>query len=108
MRSFRTAAGVFVALTLVLLANHPAAAAETIRIGYLGPLTGVLAQAGKDMLMGEDPLHDDRVLNRGDELHPPGTAKRSASRTGQQVFRNQLFLFVSLALMKEPLEPILL
>jgi hypothetical protein len=24
--------------------------------------------------MGEDPLNDGRVLNRGDELHPPGTA----------------------------------
>ena len=23
--------------------------------------------------MGEDPLNDGRVLNRGDELHPPGT-----------------------------------
>jgi branched-chain amino acid transport system substrate-binding protein len=52
MRSFLTAAGVFVALALVLLANHPAAAAETIRIGYLGPLTGIFAQAGKDMLDG--------------------------------------------------------
>ena len=52
MRSFRTAVGVFAALALVLLANHPAAAAETIRIGYLGPLTGIFAQAGKDMLDG--------------------------------------------------------
>jgi hypothetical protein len=25
--------------------------------------------------MGEDPLNDGRVLNRGDELHPPGTAR---------------------------------
>ena len=24
--------------------------------------------------MGEDPLNDGRVLNRGDELHPPGSA----------------------------------
>ena len=24
--------------------------------------------------MGEDPLNDGRVLDRGDELHPPGTA----------------------------------
>jgi branched-chain amino acid transport system substrate-binding protein len=50
--SFRTLAGVFVALTLVFLAGRPAAAAETIRIGYLGPLTGIFAQAGKDMLDG--------------------------------------------------------
>jgi branched-chain amino acid transport system substrate-binding protein len=52
MKSIRIAAGVFFALGLVLLANHPAAAAETIRIGYLGPLTGIFAQAGKDMLDG--------------------------------------------------------
>jgi branched-chain amino acid transport system substrate-binding protein len=52
MRSFSTAAGAFVALALVLFANHPVAAAETIRIGYLGPLTGIFAQAGKDMLDG--------------------------------------------------------
>jgi branched-chain amino acid transport system substrate-binding protein len=52
MRSFRTAASVFVALALIFLADSPAAAAETIRIGYLGPLTGIFAQAGKDMLDG--------------------------------------------------------
>ena len=52
MGSFRIAAGVFVALALVFLADRPAAAAETIRIGYLGPLTGIFAQAGKDMLDG--------------------------------------------------------
>src|ERR1700693_1640630 len=52
MRSLRIAAGVFLALALVVLANDPAAAAETIRIGYLGPLTGIFAQAGKDMLDG--------------------------------------------------------
>ncbi len=52
MSSFRTAAGVFVALALVSLANHPAGAAETIRVGYLGPLTGIFAQAGKDMIDG--------------------------------------------------------
>jgi branched-chain amino acid transport system substrate-binding protein len=52
MKSFRMAASVFFALALVVLAIHPAAAAETIRIGYLGPLTGIFAQAGKDMLDG--------------------------------------------------------
>ena len=25
--------------------------------------------------MGKDPLNDGRVLDRGDELHPPGTAR---------------------------------
>jgi len=41
-----------VALALVLLAARPSPAPETIRIGYLGPLTGIFAQAGKDMLDG--------------------------------------------------------
>jgi len=25
--------------------------------------------------MGDDPFNDGRVLNRGDELHPPATAR---------------------------------
>ena len=49
MRQLRVAGMV---LTLILLAAHPSTAAETIRIGYLGPLTGIFAQAGKDMLDG--------------------------------------------------------
>ena len=40
------------ALALALLASGPVAAAEAIRVGYLGPLTGIFAQAGKDMLDG--------------------------------------------------------
>ena len=36
----------------VAFAAGPAAAAETIRVGFLGPLTGIFAQAGKDMLDG--------------------------------------------------------
>ena len=40
------------ALGLVLLAIGPAAAADSIRVGYLGPQTGIFAQAGKDMLDG--------------------------------------------------------
>ena len=39
-------------LTLVALAAQPVAAAETVRVGYIGPLTGIFAQAGKDMLDG--------------------------------------------------------
>ena len=39
-------------LALSLLVPRPAIAAETIRIGYLGPQTGIFAQAGKDMLDG--------------------------------------------------------
>jgi branched-chain amino acid transport system substrate-binding protein len=49
MRQLRVAGMV---LTLILLVAHPSAAAETIRIGYLGPLTGIFTQAGKDMLDG--------------------------------------------------------
>ncbi|HEX6775666.1 MAG TPA: ABC transporter substrate-binding protein, partial [Methylomirabilota bacterium] len=49
MRKLRVAG---VALAIVLLAARPSPAAETIRIGYLGPLTGIFAQAGKDMLDG--------------------------------------------------------
>jgi hypothetical protein len=37
---------------LVLAGPRPATAAETLRVGYLGPLTGLFAQAGKDMLDG--------------------------------------------------------
>ena len=40
------------ALGLLCLVARPSAAAETIRIGYLGPQTGIFAQAGKDMLDG--------------------------------------------------------
>ncbi|HJR02818.1 MAG TPA: ABC transporter substrate-binding protein, partial [Methylomirabilota bacterium] len=39
-------------LALAALATSPAAAAESIRIGFMGPLTGIFAQAGKDMLDG--------------------------------------------------------
>src|SRR5215468_2151372 len=39
-------------LALALLGPRPAGAADPIRIGYLGPLTGIFAQAGKDMLDG--------------------------------------------------------
>jgi branched-chain amino acid transport system substrate-binding protein len=45
-------AGMAAATLLCLLSASPSAAAETIRIGYLGPLTGIFAQAGKDMLDG--------------------------------------------------------
>ena len=41
-----------VTLTAALLGSSPAAAADAIRVGYLGPLTGIFAQAGKDMLDG--------------------------------------------------------
>ncbi len=39
-------------LALVLLLTGSAGAADAIRVGYLGPLTGIFAQAGKDMLDG--------------------------------------------------------
>jgi branched-chain amino acid transport system substrate-binding protein len=40
------------AALLLLAAVTPAAAAEPIRIGFLAPLSGLFAQAGKDMLEG--------------------------------------------------------
>jgi branched-chain amino acid transport system substrate-binding protein len=49
MRSPRLAVSVFIAVGLALLAVRPSSAQETIRVGFLGPLTGVFAQAGKDM-----------------------------------------------------------
>ena len=39
-------------LVLVLLATTSAPAAEPIKVGFMGPLTGIFAQAGKDMLDG--------------------------------------------------------
>ena len=39
-------------VAVVLLAAGPAPAAEPIRIGFMGPLSGIFAQAGKDMLDG--------------------------------------------------------
>jgi len=41
-----------VALLVALLAPAGAAASEPIRVGYLGPLSGIFAQVGKDMLDG--------------------------------------------------------
>jgi len=47
----RLAAVVAVLLTLAA-AVRPSGAADPLRIGYIGPLTGIFAQAGKDMLDG--------------------------------------------------------
>src|SRR5256886_3073735 len=52
MKLIRVVVVVSMALALILLVARPSAAAETIRIGYLGPQTGIFAQAGKDMLDG--------------------------------------------------------
>ena len=40
------------AVAVALSLSSPAAAADPVRVGYLGPLTGIFAQAGKDMLDG--------------------------------------------------------
>ena len=41
------------ALTLgTLVAPAPGGAAETIKVGFMAPLSGIFAQAGKDMLEG--------------------------------------------------------
>ena len=52
MRLIRPGLIVLCLLAAALAEAKPASAAESIRIGYLGPLTGIFAQAGKDMLDG--------------------------------------------------------
>jgi branched-chain amino acid transport system substrate-binding protein len=44
--------GAVAALALLLLVPSSAPGADPIRVGYLGPLTGIFAAAGKDMLDG--------------------------------------------------------
>src|SRR5262245_21440637 len=51
MTSCRLLLAIGLALTL-LLAVERASATEPIKIGYLGPLTGIFAQSGKEMLDG--------------------------------------------------------
>src|SRR6185503_1953521 len=46
------AARAVLVLWAIALWTGPAAAAETIRVGFMSPLTGIFAQAGKDMLDG--------------------------------------------------------
>ena len=41
-----------VAVAVVLVSTGPASAAEAIRVGFLAPMTGIFAQAGKDMSDG--------------------------------------------------------
>jgi branched-chain amino acid transport system substrate-binding protein len=52
MRSIRPGLLLLCLLVAALASAAPASAAEPIRVGYLGPLTGIFAQAGKDMLDG--------------------------------------------------------
>jgi alkanesulfonate monooxygenase SsuD/methylene tetrahydromethanopterin reductase-like flavin-dependent oxidoreductase (luciferase family) len=52
MRSLRVGLTAALFLAVAVGSSGPAAAAETIRIGFMGPLTGIFAQAGKDMLDG--------------------------------------------------------
>jgi len=52
MKFIRVVVAASMVLGLIALAPRPSTAAETIRIGFLGPLTGIFAQAGKDMLDG--------------------------------------------------------
>ena len=48
----RPAARALLVLFAVGFWTGPAGAAEAIRVGFMGPLTGIFAQAGKDMLDG--------------------------------------------------------
>jgi len=43
---------VVIVLALMAFAISAAPAAEPIKVGFMGPLTGIFAQAGKDMLDG--------------------------------------------------------
>jgi branched-chain amino acid transport system substrate-binding protein len=49
MRPVRLAMSAILALAISLLSVEPSPARETVRVGFLGPLTGIFAQAGKDM-----------------------------------------------------------
>src|SRR5262245_66531910 len=62
---------VTVGVVVVLLLRGPAAGADSIRVGYLGPLTGIFAAAGKDMLDGLKMAFEqvnDEVAGRKSEL----------------------------------------
>jgi branched-chain amino acid transport system substrate-binding protein len=52
MRSLRVGLTAALFLALAAFPAGPAAGAEAIRVGFMGPLTGIFAQAGKDMLDG--------------------------------------------------------
>src|SRR5258708_10933646 len=70
-----------VLLVLVLLLAGPVAGAESIRVGYLGPLTGIFAAAGKDMLDGLKMAFEQvnyevagrkiELIEEDDEVNPP-------------------------------------
>ena len=65
-------ASALVLAAMLLGTAGPAAAAEPIRVGYLGPLTGIFAQAGKDMLDGFKMALDEAGYQAGPrkiELH---------------------------------------
>jgi branched-chain amino acid transport system substrate-binding protein len=49
---FLRAVAAVLSFSLLSFAPLPASGAESIRVGYLGPVTGIFAQAGKDMLDG--------------------------------------------------------
>ena len=52
VRSTRSLVMFFTLVAFLLTAAWPSAAADPIRVGFLGPLTGIFAQAGQDMLAG--------------------------------------------------------
>ena len=49
------------AVLLVALTPPSGRAAEPIRVGYLGPLSGIFAQVGKDMLDGLKLVQQDKI-----------------------------------------------
>ena len=60
-----------------------------------------IARAG-ELEMGEDLLNDGRVIDRGDELHPPG-----AARTAQdiQIEGRHVILHLLPVMRRDRLEP---
>jgi len=88
-----------IALLSLLLAG-PVAGAESIRVGYLGPLTGIFAAAGKDMLDGLKMAFEQvnyEVAGRKIEIfkedttHKPDVAQAKAKKL---VFENKADILI--------------
>ena len=93
--SAMAAAGIAIAIGLVGMPG----AAEEIRIGFIAPITGPFAQAGKDMVNGWE-MYTDEVKNdfagatikfilEDDQAKPPGRPQgREADPPGQGAYHH--------------------